>query len=156
MKPKAKRLKKINGWEWETLVAAWRYYEHGGTISASAFPCDIIERYFRGAYDHGSCMRIARQFVEIDHRNGEEDWPVRDNIFTSDCLRWRKLYAFLKGYLYGFKHLVIRGNVDGKTIEEEHECFYCEMNARWYPVDRYIANPYIECYVDDKTIVGMS
>ena len=59
MKKKNKK-KILSDWDWMTLVAAWRYYEHRNTIT---FPHEIVTRFFTGEYDEKSCIRIARQFV---------------------------------------------------------------------------------------------
>lgn len=99
--------KKLTDWDWTTLVAAWRYYEHRSTITAAMFPHEIVKRFFTGSYDDESCIRIARQFVEIDHRDGINDkisgW-AEDYIF-GECDRraWRLLYSYLYAHLYGFK-----------------------------------------------------
>ena len=63
--------KSLTDWDWTTLVAAWRYYEHGHTIASAMFPHEIVRRFFTGSYDEESCRRIARQFVEIDHRDAD-------------------------------------------------------------------------------------
>ena len=62
MKKKNKK-KILSDWDWMTLVAAWRYYEHRNTITAAMFPHEIVTRFFTGEYDEKSCIRIARQFV---------------------------------------------------------------------------------------------
>ena len=72
MKNESKK-KTLTCWDWETLVASWRYYEHGHTIASAMFPHDIVLRFFTGAYDEESCKRIARQFVDVDHYNGPDD-----------------------------------------------------------------------------------
>ena len=38
---KVKKLKFLDDWEWTTLVAAWRYFEHRMTIASASFPEDI-------------------------------------------------------------------------------------------------------------------
>ena len=54
---------KLTDWDWTTLVAAWRYYEHRNTITAAMFPHEIIKRFFTGKYYAESCKRISHQFV---------------------------------------------------------------------------------------------
>ena len=102
--PKKKRL---TGWDWLTLVAAWRYYEHRHSIVSATFPHDIVTRFFTGKYDEESCKRIAHQFVEIDHIKGPDDkitgW-VGDDIFcSSDRMAWRLFYFYLSAWIGGFK-----------------------------------------------------
>ena len=88
MKTKTKK-NKLTDWDWTTLVAAWRYYEHRNTITAAMFPHEIVKMFFTGKYDEASCKRIAHQFVEIDHYNGPDDkisgW-VGDDTF-GECYR---------------------------------------------------------------------
>lgn len=138
-KPKAKKKvskkKTLSSWDWTVLVAAWRYYENRGTIAAATFPFDIIERYFRGDYDNSVCDRIARQFVEIDHRNcNADEW----NTETDYGRNWFKFYCFLRAW-------------HDNSWEKIHgvDCFYCEATNRHYPKDKYIANPFIECWIDE-------
>lgn len=113
--------KSLTDWDWTTLVAAWRYYEHRHTITSAMFPHEIVTRFFTGKYDDESCRRIAHQFVEIDHHNGPDDkisgW-VGDDTFC-ECYRkaWRLLYSYLYAYLHGFKTAKVTlgsksGNVD--------------------------------------------
>lgn len=54
-----KKQKKLSDWDWTTLVAAWRYYEHGHSITSAMFPHEIVKRFFTGDYDDESCKRIA-------------------------------------------------------------------------------------------------
>ena len=106
MKTKTKN-NKLTDWDWTTLVAAWRYYEHGHTITSAMFPHEIVMRFFTGNYDEESCRRIANQFVNIDHYSGPDDevsgW-VGDGTFD-DCDRraWRLFYFYLSEWLVGFK-----------------------------------------------------
>ena len=58
-----RKLKFLDDWEWTTLVAAWRYFEHRMTIASASFPEDVVRRYFTGEYDEESCKRIAHQFA---------------------------------------------------------------------------------------------
>ena len=131
----ARKLKKLSDWDWTTLVAAWRYYEHRHTITSSMFPHEIVTRFFTGEYDEASCKRIAHQFVEIDHYNGPDNkisgW-VGDNTF-GECYRraWRLLYSYLYAYLYGFKTAKV--TLDGKSGRVEVFRAY----GKWYSREGY-------------------
>lgn len=134
--------KTISDFEWRTLVAAWRYYEHGGTIGTSTYPSEIVERYFSpdSSYSFEDQRKIARQFWYVDHGiRGEGDW--KDSVF-SDCYRtpWCKFFAFCKGFDTGFQELKL---TDGTT----EKAFFCERTSRWYPVRFYIKNPSVEQFV---------
>ena len=48
MKKNTKK-KTLTDWDLKTLVASWRYYEHGHTISSCMFPHEIVKRIFTGA-----------------------------------------------------------------------------------------------------------
>ena len=121
--------KTLTDWDWTTLVAAWRYYEHGHTIASAMFPHEIVKRFFTGEYDEESCRRIARQFVEIDHRNGPDDkidgWVGDDAFGASDRRAWRLFYFYLSAWHYGFlKASVTRGK--SRYIEVFH------ADGKWY------------------------
>ena len=134
MKKETKK-NKLTDWDWTTLVAAWRYYEHGHTITSAMFPHEIVKKFFTGKYDDESCRRIARQFVEIDHFNGPDDkisgW-VEDGTF-GDCDRraWRLFYSYLYAYLYGFKTAKV--TLDGKIGIVE----VFSADGKWYAREGY-------------------
>ena len=148
MKKEAKK-KTLTDWDWKTLVASWRYYEHGHTISSCMFPPEIVKRFFTGAYDEESCKRIARQFVENDHCDGPDDkmsgW-VWDKS-SDECYRkaWRLFYFYLSAWLYGFtKARVTLGGRSGHV-----DVFHADGN--WYAREGYERFGYdVSPYKDDE------
>ena len=132
---KENKKKSLTDWDWTTLVAAWRYYEHRHTISSAMFPHEVVERFFTGKYDEESCMRIARQFVEIDHYRGPDDeisgWVGDDAFGESDCKAWRLFYSYLYVYLHGFKTAKV--TLDGKIGIVE--VFLAD--GKWYAKEGY-------------------
>lgn len=144
MKNESKK-KTLTDWDWTTLVAAWRYYEHGHTIASAMFPHEIVNRFFTGAYDEESCRRIARQFVEIDHRYGPDDkmsgWVGDDAFGAIDRKVWRIFYFYLFAWHYRCfsKAMVTLGgksasvelfNADGKWYAREgYEMFGADVGA---------------------------
>ena len=134
MKTKTKK-NKLTDWDWTTLVAAWRYYEHRNTITAAMFPHKIVMRFFTGKYDDESCERIAHQFVEIDHYYGPDDkisgW-VGDDIYCGcDRRAWRLFYFYLKACLCGFSKATV--TIDGKSGLVEVFC----ADGKWYAREGY-------------------
>ncbi len=130
-----KHLKNLTSWDWEVLVAAWRYYENRNSIAATMFPANLVTRFFKGKYKEDVCHKIAHQFVEIDHSStGEDYWCNAPNDIK---LQWCKLYAFLNAYLHGF------------TTKDGVECFYCKTANLYYIKDKYIENPHVEFYMVD-------
>lgn len=109
--------KALTDWDWTTLVAAWRYYEHGHTITSAMFPHEIVTRFFTGDYDNDSCKRIAHQFVEIDHDNGPDDkisgWVGDDDFGECDRRAWRLFYFYLDAWINGFRTAKV--TLDGKS-----------------------------------------
>lgn len=136
-----KKLKTLSNWDWATLVASWRYYEHGHSIASSMFPHEIVTRFFTGKYDKYSCRRIARQFVEIDHRDGPDDefsgWVGEDSFGESDRRVWRLFYFYLRSWISGFKTAKVM--VDRKSGRVE--VFLAD--GKWYARKGY------ERYGDD-------
>ena len=134
MKKKTQK-KTLTDWDWTTLVAAWRYYEHGHTIASAMFPHEIVKRFFTGEYGEESCRRIARQFVDVDHRDGPEDkmsgWAGDDAFGASDRKAWRLFYSYLYAYLYGFKTAKV--TLDGKIGLVEVFRDY----GKWYAREGY-------------------
>lgn len=127
--------KTLTDWDWRTLVAAWRYYEHGHAISSCMFPHEIVKRFFTGEYDEESCKRIARQFVEIDHHNDPDDkidgWVVEDLYCSSDRRAWRLFYFYLSAWIYGFTKA--RVTLGGKIGLVEVFC----ADGKWYAREGY-------------------
>ena len=134
MKNKTEK-KSITDWDWTTLVAAWRYYEHRNTITSAMFPHEIVTRFFTGEYEDESCRRIAHQFVEIDHYNGPDDkisgWVGDDTL--GECYRkaWRLFYSYLYAYLHGFKTAKV--TLGGKSGHVE--VFLAD--GKWYAREGY-------------------
>ena len=121
---KVRKLKFLDEWEWTTLVAAWRYFEHRMTIASASFPEDIVSRYFTGEYDEGSCKRIAHQFAVTDHgTGGENDWADRKYLMDCDKEPWCLFFAFCKAYINGFKTIVLDGESDCKHIQGDKAFF---------------------------------
>ena len=137
--------KKLTYWDWTTLVAAWRYYEHRQSIASSMFPHEIVARFFVGKYNEESCRQIARQFVEIDHKDGPDDelngwiWSVSYSDNYSHA--WRLFYFYLKAYLYGFAVAKVTSNGNSELVK------VFRADGKWYSQTEYerfgeIINPY--------------
>lgn len=149
MNKRKKQKSILTMWEWETLVAAWRYYEHGHTISSAGFPGDIVQRYW-GRHTKATAddqLMIAHQFVCTDHRKGPDDkldgWPLQGAAFGGiDAKPWRKLWFFLDAVANNrFRNVHAVGN----GADEWYVCFHCD--GCWVPRDRYIANPNADVYI---------
>lgn len=146
-----KKLKTLTHWEWTTLVAAWRYYEHRNTITSSMFPHEIVERFFTGKYDCESCNRIAHQFVNVDHHYGPYDkisgWVGDDALGECDRRVWRRFYFYLRAWLSGFQTAkVTRG---GKSWRVDVFC----ADGKWYAREGYerfgaSVAPYKDCEIE--------
>ena len=143
--------KTLTYWDWTTLVAAWRYYEHGHTISSCMFPHEIVKRFFTGAYDEESCKRIARQFVENDHCDGPDDkmsgW-VWDKS-SDECYRkaWRLFYFYLNAWINGFSKakISIRGIIWNKRVEVFRDY------GKWYAREGYeMFGANVDAYKDNE------
>ena len=122
--------KTLTDWDWTTLVAAWRYYEHGHTIASAMFPHEIVNRFFTGEYDVNSCKRIARQFVYVDHFDGPDDkmsgWVGDDAFGASDRRAWRLFYFYLFAWHCGFKSAKVM--IGGKSGHVE----VFNADGKWY------------------------
>ena len=122
--------KTLTDWDWTTLVAAWRYYEHGHAIASAMFPHEIVRRFFTGSYDEESCRRIARQFVEIDHRNGPDDkmsgWVGNDAFGECDRKAWRLFYFYLSAWVHRFQKVKVK--IAGKSGNIKVFC----ADGKWY------------------------
>ena len=127
--------KRLTDWDWTTLVAAWRYYEHRNTITSAMFPHEIVTRFFTGAYDEESCKRIARQFVEIDHLLGPDNklsgWVGDDAFGASDRMACRLFYFYLYAWLHGFKTATLTINGIGQRLN------VFEADSKWYAQKGY-------------------
>ena len=133
---KEKKKKTLTYWDWETLVASWRYYERGHTIASAMFPHDIVLRFFTGAYDEESCRRIARQFVDVDHYNGPDDkmsgWVGDDEFGASDRRAWRLFYFYLFAWNYRcFSNAMV--TLGGKRANVE----VFKADGKWYAKEGY-------------------
>ena len=146
---------KLTDWDWTTLVAAWRYYEHGHTITSAMFPHEIVTRFFTGKYDNESCRRIANQFVNIDHDNGPDNkisgWAGNGWFVESNRMAWRLFYFYLMAWLVEFATAkVTLGGKSGRV-----EVFLAD--GKWYAREGYEkfgehVAPYKDCEIEFQSI----
>ncbi len=146
--------KELTDWDWETTVAAWRYYEYGATIASATFPEEMVRRFFSipDAWSEDAKMRIAMQFADTDHgRKGEEDWKICEAM---DRKPWCKFYNFCKGWVHGFAQVRFRSDAD----KDEHvvAAFRCMETGRWYPVEKYLESPFLECFIPDEWVLEVA
>lgn len=149
---------RLSGWEWTTLVAAWRYYEHGHTIASAMFPHDIVERFWGDGnlYTDNVHDAIANQFAYVDHGlNGEGDWTrwlsdraKKNHLEDCDCAAWTTFYAFCKGWCDGFATITASNGERTETVK----AFYTDYTRKWTPVGYYIKNPLYPTSIPDKYI----
>lgn len=144
----------LTDWEWTTLVAAWRYYEHRHTIASAEFPEAIVKLFWdedgMAEYEDSVRNRIASQFANVDHGlRGAADWPSTDPFDYMNGNIWRKFYAFCKAWTDdAFEHLTVSNGEKTEVVA----CF--RANGRVYPRDEYIARPWSHCWVPDEYIQG--
>ena len=147
--------KALTDWDWTTLVAAWRYYEHGHTITSYLFPHNIVSRFFTGDYDDKSCKKIATQFVEIDHYYGPNDehsgWVGDYEFNKGDKRSWRLFYFYLKAWLCGFPKASV--TIGGKSGHVE----VFRADGEWYSREGYEkygekVSPYYDFEIDLMSI----
>ena len=127
--------KSLTDWDWITLVASWRYYEHGHTITSYSFPHEIVSRFFTGYYNDKSCKKIARQFVEVDHFRGPDDkidgWVGDDRFGECDRRSWRLFYFYLKAWLCGFQKAKVTVGGNSGIVE------VFRADGKWYAREGY-------------------
>lgn len=145
---------RLTTWEWETLVASWRYFQYGHSISSASFPGDILNRFWseKGQKKWSTKVRmtIARQFVEVDHGiRGVSDWEVGscEGMYDLDSHIWRRFYTFLKCYLHT-QFLTVTVSNGKKT--EVVRCFRYEGDL--VPVDCYIFNPSDRFWIPEEFV----
>lgn len=140
-KKKKTQIERLSDWDWETLVAAWRYYETRTSASSAGFPGMIVSRYWRsGDYAKKVLDTIAHQFAITDHGLTQEEFWSGPWYWHCDRLAWTKFYRFCEGWINGF------AKVSGV------EAFRVDWNGIWYPVSAYIENPDLEGYIPEKSI----
>lgn len=151
-----KKLRTLTDWEWTMLVAAWRYYEHRHSITAVMFPHKVVERFFTGRYDDESCIRIANQFVCLDHYSGQNDefrgWAGDE--MCGECRAWRLFYFYLRTWLCGFPTAKVM--LDGKSARVD----VFRADGKWFARGGYEkfgenVSPYKDCEIEfDKGGAG--
>lgn len=158
----------LTNWEWTTLVASWRYYEHRSSITAETFPADIVSRFWgSGRYSREVLDKIAHQFAVVDHgMNGEREWEKPNHVGREP---WTQFYAFCRAWSDHEGGFVAVSEIKKRTAknafllppfisqigllnQDRIVCFRCETAKRLYPVSVYINNPHLEIYVDESKI----
>lgn len=128
----------LSMWDWETLVASWRYFEYGMTASSAGFPHDIVSRFWGEGNNYTDNVRdtIANQFVNLDHyKTGESDWTGKG--MRCDRRAWTAFYRFCEAWMKGFTKIGVK-RVDGKI--ERVDAFHTDFEDTWYVKDFYIAH----------------
>ena len=138
--PKKESIDRLPRWDMETLVASWRYFQYGMTISSASFPREIVNRFWGEGNRYSDEVRdtIANQFAMTDHgRNGEKDWTEQTG-FKMDCdLRpWTTFYRFCEAWVKGFTPITVK-NPDTKKVESIM-AFHVDYTDRWLGRDQYI------------------
>ena len=136
VKQKKELIDTLSMWDWETLVASWRYFEYGMTASSAGFPHDIVSRFWGEGNNYSDNVRdtIANQFVNIDHyKKGEHDWD--DKGMNCDRREWTSFFRFCEAWLNGFNKILVK-RVDGKL--EKRDGFHTDFEDRWYEKEMYI------------------
>lgn len=141
--------KALTDWDWTTLVAAWRYYEHGHTITSAMFPHEIVTRFFIGKYEDESCRRIAEQFVNVDHYAGPDDeisgWVGDDSFGDCDRRAWRLFYFYLDAWINGFLTAKVTVGSKSRRVEVFRAC------GKWYAREGYERfGAYVSPYKDGE------
>lgn len=145
---KAELIDHLSMWDWDTLVASWRWYEYGSTATSSCFPRDIVQRFWGKGNRYSDKVRhtIAHQFAMVDHKSkGEKDWTdKRYCSFHCDTKPWTTFYRFCEAWVKGFTPITVR---DPDTKEEKSiMAFHVDYDERWLGRDKYIEYGH-ECYI---------
>jgi len=139
MPSKKKLIDRLSMWEWDTLVAAWRYYERGMTITSASFPRDIIQRFWGKGNPYSDEVRdtIAHQFAITDHGfKGEGDWTEWYKAMDCDVRPWTTFYRFCEAWVNGFTPITVK-NPDTEK-EESIMAFHVDYTDRWNGRNMYI------------------
>lgn len=104
----------IDSFEWESVVSAWRYFQHRETISANMYAGDVVERYWgnKGPYEWSDMARytVAHQFTKIDFR--------KDGIDYADLqMSWKNCWAFMDAWLNGGYLVTVSDGTKVETVE---------------------------------------
>lgn len=131
---------RLSMWEWDTLVAAWRWYEYGATATSACFPRDIIERFWCEGNRYTDNVRhlIAYQFAMTDHGSkGEKDWTGKQG-FKMECdLRpWTTFYRFCEAWVKGFTPITVKDPDTKKKMAIM--AFHVDYTGKWIGRDQYI------------------
>jgi len=137
--PKKESIDRLPMWDWETLVASWRYFQYGMTISSASFPREIVNRFWEEGNRYSDEVRntIANQFAMTDHcRNGEKDWTDISHLMDCDKKAWTTFYRFCEAWVKGFTPITVK-NPDTKKVEGIM-AFHVDYTDRWLGRDQYI------------------
>ena len=62
----------MTAFEWQSLVFAWRYAARRGTAATEGFADLLVERFRSPGISDSERRHIARQFCDVDFREGGE------------------------------------------------------------------------------------
>ena len=136
---KKELIDRLTMWDWETLVAAWRYYQYGMSASSACFPRDIVNRFWGEGNCYSDEVRdtIANQFAITDHgRKGEKDWTEISHLMDCDKKAWTTFYRFCEAWVNGFTPITGQAHDTGE--KEVVMAFHVDYTDRWVGRDQYI------------------
>lgn len=141
-------------------VSVLDYRQHLPEDAFSIIISDTIDRkgeILPEGYDFDEYnYKIDNGIINVE-RNEKVSKPYSSKLVheASDLLPWIKLANALDKTC----HRKITVSIDNKVIE--YECFpfpYVQYNGekigmKWCPIERYLANPIVDCYIDGDIIV---
>lgn len=129
-----KKIKKLSDNEWTLIWSSMRYFMGRMTIVSATFPDIIIKDYFLRMSKHQKLMLYddMKSYLENNTFFGNKD---------IDDPRWQKFMSIMNEDAY----VNVLG-IDNK----KYLCF--KANNRFYSIERYLNEPWSECYIDKESI----
>ncbi len=124
----------ITDHEWLLIWGSLRYFCGRMSIQSACYPAMLVEHYY-ARMDDGQRIDLAKEIQRVlDEAGGIGHRDIDEPI-------WERL----KGALNVSLHRTV-------TLIDGSECRIFEANGRIYPLDEYLAEPWVEMYLPTKNI----
>lgn len=130
------KVERLTDLQWDTCWMAIRYAMGRRSISSATLPKQIVQEYYN-KIGEGRKSLIARDLQQFLDEGGKFGDPGIDDVI------WFKFLAAMK-----FRDHKEITTIDGSKV------MVFEANGRVYPLEQYVKNPWIECFIPKENIAS--
>ena len=126
----------------QLLWMSCRYAIGRSSIASQGLPCDIVREYYNEMTEDQRQSLANDIMREVASSQAFHHIDLKSHDYGDIYDVWIKFASALDNS----RHITVHVNQDNS----DHICF--KYNGEYYPLDRYIANPYVKCIIPVELI----